>query len=337
MNNVLDAQDLGRPALNDADTAAEALLKRWEDAEQPSEQAAEEANQPEDNETETQVDDEDVETVEIDEDDSDSDPEEEVEPDTDDAPDVEEVELNDDLEIEVLVNGKAEQASLGQLKRLFGQEKALTQKSQEVAEQRKKAEADIGKTSAVMQKMLEKAEARFKPYQEVDFILASKTMEDADFAQLRKEAQDAADDLKFLREEADNYYGEMQQQHQMALQKQAQEAVKVLAQDIPEWNNQLYDDIRSYAVQQGLDETDVNSYVDPVVIKILNKARLYDQAKKVTTTKKKRVAKKVLKTSKAPNVEANQKAKRQKAVKAQLQNSRDLDDITNAILSRWEA
>ena len=76
----------------------------------------------------------------------------------------------------------------------------------------------------------------------------------------------------------------------MALQKQAQEAVKVLAQDI-RVNNQLYDDIRSYAVQQGLDETDVNSYVDPVVIKILNKARLYDQAKKVTTTKKKRVAK----------------------------------------------
>ena len=51
MNNVLDAQDLGRPALNDADTAADALLKRWEDAEQPSDQAAEEANQPEDNET----------------------------------------------------------------------------------------------------------------------------------------------------------------------------------------------------------------------------------------------------------------------------------------------
>ena len=66
----------------------------------------------------------------------------------------------------------------------------------------------------------------------------------------------------------------------MALQKQAQEAVKVLAQDIPEWNNQLYDDIRSYAVQQGLDETDVNSYVDPVVIKILNKL--------VSTTKPKR-------------------------------------------------
>ena len=88
-----------------------------------------------------------------------------------------------------------------------------------------------------MQKLIEKAEAKWKPYSEVDLHIASKTMDDADFAQLRKEAQDAADDLKFLREEANNYYGEMQQQQQMALQKQAQEAVKVLEKDIPDWNN----------------------------------------------------------------------------------------------------
>ena len=50
----------------------------------------------------------------------------------------------------------------------------------------------------------------------------------------------------------------------------------------------------------GLPEEQVNNYVDPTVIKVLNKARLYDQAKQVTTTKKKRVAKKVLKSKKAP-------------------------------------
>ena len=64
----------------------------------------------------------------------------------------------------------------------------------------------------------------------------------------------------------------------------------MLEQDIPEWNNQLYDDIRSYAIGIGLPEEQVNNYVDPTVIKVLNKARLFDQAKKVTTTKKKRVA-----------------------------------------------
>jgi len=338
MQDVLDAQEQ-RPALNDADTAAEALLKRWEDAEKPSDQANEEASQTQDNETETEFEEDDVETVELDADETDEDPvreEEEPEEQENDS-DVEEVELTDDLEIEVLVDGEAKQASLGELKRLWGQEAALTRKSQEVAEQRKQAEANIGKTNVVLQKLVEKAEAKWKPYSEVDMLLASKTMDEAEFAQLRLEAQQASDDLKFLHEEANQYFSDLQQQQQQALQEQARETVKVLEQDIPEWNNQLYDDIRTYAVAQGLPEDQVNSYVDPIVIKLINKARLFDQAKQVTTTKKKRVAKKVLKTSKAPNTEANDRSRKRKTTQAALRNSTDMDDIANALLARWEA
>ena len=130
-----------------------------------------------------------------------------------------------------------------------------------------------------MQRMVQQAEERYKPYSEVDMILASKNLDDADFAQLRKEAQAAHDDLKFIKEEADNFYTGLQQQQQQQLQEAAKEAVRVLEQDIPEWSNQLYDDIRSYAIGQGLPEAEVNSYVNPSVIKVLNKARLYDQAK----------------------------------------------------------
>ena len=42
-------------------------------------------------------------------------------------------------------------------------------------------------------------------------------------------------------------------------------------------------------------------YVDPIVIQILNKARLYDQGKRVATVKKKAATKKkVLRSQKAP-------------------------------------
>jgi len=334
MDNVLNAQE-NRPILNDMDSAADALLKRWEDAEKPSDQVTEEANQQEDNETEPLVDEEEVDTVELDADETEEDPEIEDEPETQEN-DVEEVELTDDFEIEIQVDGETKQASLGELKRLWGQEAALTRKSQEVANQRKEAEDNIGKTNVILQRLLEKAEAKAKPYADVDMLLASKTMDEAEFAQLRQEAQQASDDLKFLQEEADAYFNEMRQQQQMALQQQAREAVKVLEQNIPDWNNQLYDDIRSYAVSQGLPEDQVNSYVDPAVISIINKARLFDQAKQVTTTKKKRVAKKVLKSNKAPNTEANARVQRQKAAKARLQSSNDMDDIANALLSRWE-
>lgn len=336
MDNVLNTQE--RPALNDADTAAEALLRRWEDAEEPSDQVQEEASQTQEAETDAEFEEDEVETVELDADETDEDPvEEEEEPEAEEGDDVEEVELNDDFEIEVLVDGETKQASLGELKRLWGQEAALTRKSQEVAEQRKEAEANIGKTNVVLQKLLEKAEARFKPYSEVDMLLASKTMDESEFAQLRLEAQQASEDLKFLREEADLYFTDLQQQQQNALLEQAKEAVKVLEQDIPDWNNALYDDIRTYAIAQGLPEDQVNSYVDPIVIKLINKARLFDTAKQVTTTKKKRVAKKVLKTSKAPNTEANDRARKRKATQAAVRNSTDLDDIANALLARWEA
>ena len=58
-------------------------------------------------------------------------------------------------------------------------------------------------------------------------------MDDADFAALRKEAQLANDDLRFLREEADNFYGEIQKQQQAAQKEAAREAVKVLQENIP--------------------------------------------------------------------------------------------------------
>ena len=342
MSNVLETQENQQPIYDDVSDAADALLKRWEDAEtQPSEQATEEATAQDDEETNDTPEQEEeiLEEVEIDEDEDEVDPDEEEEPETEDDDEEEIEELNDDTLIEVMVEGESRQASIKDLKRLYGQEASLTRKSQEVAKQRKTAEDNIAKTDAIMQRMVQQAEERYKPYSEVDMILASKNLDDADFAQLRKEAQAAHDDLKFIKEEADNFYTGLQQQQQQQLQEAAKEAVRVLEQDIPEWSNQLYDDIRSYAIGQGLPEAEVNSYVNPSVIKVLNKARLYDQAKKVTTTKKKRVAKKVLKSKKAPVSNTQLKAKRIRDAQAKLSQSagNDIDDIADVIMQRWEA
>ena len=110
----------------------------------------------------------------------------------------------------------------------------------------------------------------------------------------------------------------------------------MLEQDIPDWNNQLYDDIRSYAIGIGLPEEQVNNYVDPTVIKVLNKARLYDQAKQVTTTKKSGRQKGV-EIKKAPANAAQMKAKRMASAKARLQErGNDIDDIADVLLQRWE-
>ena len=111
----------------DLDGAAESILSNWTDADknQPSEESNEEAKEESTEETE-------VEETETDED---PEPEEEVEsesdPEEDEEPETEEettAELSEDTMVEILVDGESKQASIKDLKRLYGQEKSLTQK-----------------------------------------------------------------------------------------------------------------------------------------------------------------------------------------------------------------
>jgi hypothetical protein len=329
--------------LEDLDDAADAILANWE--ERPEEDQSEptvEAADTEDDETspgELFDDDDEAEEVDIDEDEDLGDADDDDEDDADESDDtVENEPLSDDQLVSITVEGEDLQVSVSDLKRLYGQEASLTRKSQDVAQQRKVAEANIEKTHVVMQKMLEKAQEQYKPYADVDMLVASRTMEASDFAQLRKEAQAAEENIKFLQSEADAFYGELKQQQQQTLKQQASEAVKVLQTEIPDWSNNLYNDIRAYGVSQGLPQEQVDQYVDPVVIKLLNKARMFDQGKKVAV-KKKTSAKqqqKVLRSKKAPSTKTDRRMAKAKEAQAKLRNSRDLDDIADAIMSRWE-
>lgn len=329
-------QPTEKPVFDNILDGADAILSRWEDADenQPSEDLAEEANEPLVDETELEPREE--EEIDLEQEEAEE-GEEDLESESEEQEELQELEITDDTEIEVLVDGKSHQVSLSNLKRLYGQEASLTRKSQETATQRKQAEEQLSKTNLVLSKMLERAEAKYKPYSEVDMLVASKSLSDEDFAQLRKEANDAETELKFLKEEADALYKDTQAQQQQKLQQAATEAVKVLQNDIPDWSNNLYNDIRTYAISEGLGEADVNSYVDPVVIKILNKARLYDQAKKVSTTKKKATAKKILRAKKAPQNDTQKKQKNMQAARERMRDSHDRDDIAEVILQRWES
>ena len=345
MEDVQQTTSVDAPVALSVDEAADAILSRWEDKDaetQPSEdpETIETPDVEQEETTDIEETDEAEETDSPDEDEIEQDDEDANETEDDDEADDEEAEgVSDDTQIEITVNGKTQLHSIGSLKRLAGQEAAITQKSQQVAEQRKVLEDAIGKNHIAYQKMLEAAQERAKPYQEIDMLVAAKAMETEDFAALRKEAEAAQRDLKFLSEEADAFYKDVQEQQHAQLQKAAEECVKVLQEDIPDWNNQLYNDIRTYAIRQGLEENEVNNYVDPAVLKILNKARLYDAGKKVATVKKKAATtKKVLRNSKAPIGDKQRKAQKVAAAKAKLATSgNDLDDIANALLSRWEA
>ena len=204
----------------------------------------------------------------------------------------------------------------------------------------------LQKADISYQKLLERAEARAKPYTEVDMLVASRQMDADDFAKLRAEAKDAEADLKFLKEESDAFYRDAQDQQAKLHQQAASECVKVLQAQMPDWGNDVYNDIRAYAVSQGLPQEQVDQYVDPQVIMLLNKARLYDQTKATAETKnaKSKVirakdgnkGKKILRSTKSP-VSEDSKSRRVKKARDVLRTTNgDSDDIAEALLARWE-
>ena len=347
-----DVQDKSQPTSDyDVLEASDALLSRWTDVEKPSEETETKARDEvsdnnEDETTETQTEeeeltqDEDIDEEETEDLDKETQDVDEDEVDTEDDEDSKDSKiLTEDALVEVKVGDKTNQVSVKELTRLYGQEKALTQKSQQLASQKKEVEQDGLKYASALENLVKRAEERWKPYSEVDFLVASKKMDANEFQQLRAEANTAYEDYKFLTEEADKFSKDIAANQQQQLKAQAIETIKVLEKDIDGWNNELYNNVRSYAVQQGMDKQVVDQIVDPVAIKIIHKSRLFDEAKKKASIKKKaKVTTKVLKKS-IPTEVAKSEAKQQKKsdAKKRIQSAgNDFELVADALLERWE-
>ena len=343
------------PRALDLNDAADAILNRWEDAEKPSEDEEVEATTEDVDETDV----EEVETEEAeelaDEEEDEADPDEETEDeelddeDEEDDDTTEEVTIaSDDTVVEVKVNGENKQVSVKDLKRLAGQEASLTRKSQDLADQRKIAEEDFARTTASYQKLLDRAKERLKPYSDMDMLIAQSQMDVETFAQLRQDAKQAEEDVKFLEEESNALLNDMQAKRQSAVQAAAKDCIRVLEDTLPDWGNEMYNDIRTYAVKQGLPQNEVDQYTDPNVIMLINKARLYDETKATAQSKKakakvtKKTKKtKVLSSKKSPPTKTQiRKANAEKARQKLRENPKSgggMDDVTEALLARWES
>ncbi len=315
-----------------AGDAEEAFLNRWKsDApEEPSD----------DDEGATEADDE-LETVEA------SDEDDQTEEDDEDSEDPEETPVkpkadqkyveDDEAVVRIKVGDEELQASIKDLKRLYGQEAALTKKSQEVAQKRKEVEDQGAKHLVGLQRLYEKAVERYKPYADIDMLVASKSLTNEEFAALRNEAGRAYEDVRFLQTELDGFVQSLEGQRQQMIREQAKVAIQTLQdpeQGIPNWSQETYDNIREYAVRNGMPKEIVNNIVDPVIIKALWKAMTYDNGKSVATVKKTKAPKKVLKSKASAETQRFANTDGKKAMQ-KLRSSGSRDDAANAFLSRW--
>lgn len=240
---------------------------------------------------------------------------------------------SDDDDITVSVDGKDLKVKVKDLKRLYGQEAALTQKSQAVAQAAKALETQGLHVAKILDARIKAAEARYAKYADVDLFKAQRELEPEEFDALRNAQKAATEELTALRTEADAFIAESLKTRQEVIRSRAKLALPKIKEAIPNWDDKLYSDLRMYAIGQGFDKDDINELVDPAAIVMIHKAMQLDAAKAKTenvTKKTVKVPKKVLKkgdkSSDTTTLKINQ-ARRQAA------STGDIDDIADLYLA----
>lgn len=334
-----------QPAVSDIDSAADALLARWKKpaaAKQPTEpvregkpaRVEEETSQHAAEETETQH--------EETQDEPGHEAEDHVEGDEGtEATESEQAETAlaaDDHEVEIAVDGETRRVPVKDLKRLFGQEAALTRKSQEVADARKQAETVGARYNTGLTKMLERAEARWKPYAEIDFLVAQQNLQPEEFRQLRAAAADAFKDVQFFKQELDGHTQELTKEHQTKFNTAAQECIQVLTdpeKGIKGWDQKMYNDLREFSAKNGFSEQLFNTVTNPAVFKIMHMAHQYAQAQTVATTKLAKAPKNVVGKTKTNGTGTTPKSIQSRQAMEKLRTSGSTDDAADAFMARW--
>lgn len=244
---------------------------------------------------------------------------------------------DDDAMFKVVVDGAEKMVSAKELKRLAGQEASLTRKSMELAARRKEAE-EIGSYHAQgLAQLVKMAEDEYRPYANIDFLVAAKELSAEELKALREEAKSKYEKYQFLTSELQTFTQRANEQRTRMMHEQAQATIAELSdpeKGIPGWGPKLYEEVGNYAISKGMQPEVFTSILDAPSLRMLYDAYRYDRARKVTTKKKAQAPQKVLKSSASPDTGrfGNDKSK---ASLAKLRQSGSRDDAVSALLSKW--
>ena len=245
----------------------------------------------------------------------------------------------DDALVDVKVGEESHRVKVADLKRLFGQEAALTRKGQEIASAHTEAKTQIERATAVVTRALEKAEANYASYKDLDLWDLSRKMEPAAFKQLREDGQAALSDLQALQAEATALRGEGTKVDQAAHQRAAREAVADLTNakspnHIEGWSDTLYEGLMTFAESKGLKSA--RTIVDPAVVKLLHMAHLYQSGVKLAGEKVTKVASQPAKPMRpgSSSQETREARKPQDTAMDRLRRSGKSADAEDAFLAR---
>lgn len=252
------------------------------------------------------------------------------------------VELSDDLEIEHPVNGEVKKFTLAHLKKLAGQDAALTQRSMELAETKKRADETVTTYAASLNYLYEQAKAKADQYNDQNLLLWSKDMTQDQLHALVEEAKVAKQDKDFFEKEIATVSHKLQAEAAERLRHEASRAHAILTGPVEQggiegFDQKRYEDLRGFAIQQGIPAQTVNTLTDVGAWRIIDLA--YKQVRGSTALATKTAPVKpakpgrVVKSTPTAAIQAAKPTKDKDAMRT-LRATGDVDAAANVFMSR---
>lgn len=215
-------------------------------------------------------------------------------------------ELPEDLTIKVKVDGEEVEVTLAELRNGYSRTADYTRKATALANERKTLQAEVESIRneraqyeqllPALQQQLEQAAAAEPDW---DSLYDEDPIEAARLERhWRKSREEQTQKLNAIRAEQQRLAQENAKEQQRAMAAFIEAERAKLPEVIPEWKNQEtlvreVNDLRNWAVSQGLSEQEVNSLQQAAHIAILRKAMLFDKGAKNVAESKAPATKKV--------------------------------------------
>ena len=229
-----------------------------------------------------------------------------------------------------------EELTVDQVKSRMMMQQDYTKKTQQLAEQRKGFEAQSQNLEATMQALVTAAGADMTRFENINWEQAA-----IDNPEQYKQAKAAYEATKsthdYIKGQADQYMQQAQEQHEVLLRTRAEESVTALKASIPNWGEDLFNELGKYAQANGVSEDEFNNIIDHRSIEMMHKAMLYDRAKTSAKAKTKKAVKRSPKKTLSSQQSDNSKALNQdtqKKAHERLRKTGHIDDAVAALKSR---
>lgn len=253
------------------------------------------------------------------------------------------------LKVNTKIDGIEGQASLAELVKSYQLEGHLNQKSMQLAEMKKAAEAEIQQQKALLQQQIEQGSQLanylnnelYKDYNAINWQELRET-DPAEFAAKRQEFNERYQAIQNAQAQFNYQMQQRQQQEQAESEAKFKEILanerNALLSKLPDWHDKAKAEseqrqIREYLKAEGFGDSEINSLADHRSILVSRKAMLYDQLMKAKPVVEKKVQTlpKVIKPGTTKS-KADINAERRKAQLGKLRKSGALHDAAALLL-----